>query len=113
MWHTQKCLNGAEECNCSLYGGTCTTAKEEPLTMDVFSKAVRLIEGLPETPLYFYSNTLGDDDLYQMEPGQISIFPLFPIDNNTKTMYICGKNVRDTLIKEGVTFQNYKPEEEK
>ena len=96
-----------------IYGaGTCTTAtKPEPLTIDVLNKAIKLIEGLPEIPLYFYSKILDDDEIFKMEPGQVSIFPFFPFDNNSKTMYVCGKNVRDTLIKEGVTFQNYKPKE--
>jgi hypothetical protein len=34
-------------------------------------------------------------------------------DNNTKTVYVCGKNAADALIKKGITFENYKPEDEK
>jgi len=93
---------------------TYTTAKDfKPLTIDALNKAFKLIEGLPEIPLYFYSEMMKDDEIFKMEPSKITIFPSFPLDNKSKTMYICGKNVRDTLIKEGVTFQNYNPEEEK
>jgi hypothetical protein len=34
-------------------------------------------------------------------------------DKNAKTMYVCGINVRDALIKKGVAFENFKPEVEK
>ena len=84
----------------------------ESLTLEKLHKMLELV--IPETPLFFTSELIEDDACYEMRPDQISFYASANLfDKNTKLVYVCGKNVRDALIKKGVFFQNYKPEVEK
>lgn len=93
--------------------GTSTTAGTSdpaPFTYETMIKSINLIK---MSPLYYYSGLIPEDDVYKMNPKELNFYSsVCNFDRNTEVVYICGKNARDTLIKEGVQFENYKPEEE-
>ena len=97
-----------------IYGaGTSTAPVLNPtnLTLEVMTKAIEMIEKRRlDIPEYWYSKVLEPDDIYKISPGQG--FGFFYIDISDNTVYICGSNVRDQLIEEGVIFKNFNPDEE-
>jgi hypothetical protein len=78
-------------------------------------KLQELIDKMPPpAPIYYASNLIGPDDCFKMRPDQCTFYSMAGLfDKNTKVVYVCGINVRDALIEQGVVFENFKPEEEK
>lgn len=82
------------------------------LTLEVMMEAVEKMK-FQVAPLYYYSGTIEADDIYKMTPDELSFNSWhLGFDKAVKTVYICGRNVRDRLIKEGINFQNFYPEHE-
>lgn len=95
---------------------TSTYPNGEPTTLNskAFIKALKAMPGAVDIPLFFSSNVIGVDDCFKMNTDKINFYAIAGcFDKNTKTVYVCGNNIRDALIKKGVVFQNYRPEEEK
>ena len=89
-----------------------STAPSTPSSFDqkAFIKALKAMPGAIDIPLFFSSTIIDPDACFQMKPDKMHFYAMINvIDKNTKTVYICGINVRDSLIKKGVAFQNYKP----
>jgi hypothetical protein len=85
------------------------------LDLKAFHKMLKAVgESLTvPTTLFFSSDLIDPNACYKMNPQTPGFLMLTCFDRKTKTVYVCGKNVRDALIKKGVAFQNYKEEEEK
>ena len=97
----------------SMPTSTALTNKPTAFDQKAFQKALEAMPGAVDIPLFFTSKLLDPDACFKMDSKNwwclfdIHIYSRF--DKNTKTVYVCGKNVRDALIKKGVAFQNYKP----
>jgi hypothetical protein len=104
-----------EEKACSLScNGTCTVPPP-PITIEKLRERITCIMPGP-LPLFYTSNIIDPDDCFKIAPGKLlhwACYESFNFDKNIEEVYICGKNVRDSLIKKGVAFQNYNPEDEK
>jgi hypothetical protein len=99
--------------NKNFYESMSTSATpDESFTVEKLHKMLELV--IPETPLFFSSNVIDPDACYKMKPEKVAFYSMEHLfDKNAKTMYVCGINVRDALIKKGVAFENFKPEVEK
>jgi hypothetical protein len=87
-----------------------STVPVEPTVFDLkaFQKALDAMPGAIDIPLFYSSKLIDPDTCYKMNAD--FGFSMLNFDKKAKVMYVCGTNVRDSLIKKGVAFQNYKPE---
>jgi hypothetical protein len=99
-----------DKCDDSL--STCTEPSPPP-TVESISKMLAAVIPAP-LPLFYVSKFIDPDDCFKTNSEDFEFYSLkigCPVDKNVKEVYICGTNVRDALIKKGVAFQNYEPED--